>query len=96
MIALGYRIQKPVETQEQCNAYAQAATAVNDHNAGCRPGETLWTIADKEDCYEVVEDGLMPEPVPAAPTVAEQLAEIERKNELLTQCMLEISEIVYA
>lgn len=96
MIALGYRIQKPVETQEQCNAYAQAATAVNDHNAGCRPGETLWTIADKEDCYEVVEDGLMPEPVPAAPTVAEQLAEMERKNELLTQCMLEISEIVYA
>ena len=96
MIALGYRIQKPVETQEQCNAYAQAATAVNDHNAGCRPGETLWTIADKSDCYEVVEDGLMPEPVPAAPTVAEQLAEMERKNALLTQCMLEISEIVYA
>lgn len=96
MIALGHRIQKPVETQEQCNAYAQAATAVNDHNAGCRSGETLWTIADKEDCYEVVEDGLMPEPVPAAPTVAEQLAEMERKNELLTQCMLEISEIVYA
>ena len=96
MIALGYRIQKPVETQEQCNAYAQAATAVNDHNAGCRPGETLWTIADKSDCYEVVEDGLMPEPVPAAPTVAEQLAEIERKNEMLTQCLMEISEIVYA
>ena len=96
MIALGHRIQKPVETQEQCNAYAQAATAVNDHNAGCRPGETLWTIADKEDCYEVVEDGLMPEPVPAASTVAEQLAEMERKNELLTQCILEISEIVYA
>jgi len=96
MVVLGHRIQKPVETQEQCNAYAQAATAVNDHNAGCRPGETLWTIADKSDCYEVVEDGLMPEPVPAAPTVAEQLAEMERKNELLTQCMLEISEIVYA
>lgn len=96
MIALGHRIQKPVETQEQCNVYAQAAAAVAAHNAGCRPGETLWTIADKEDCYEVVEDGLMPEPVPAAPTVAEQLAEMERKNELLTQCMLEISEIVYA
>lgn len=96
MIALGHRIQKPVETQEQCNVYAQAAAAVAAHNAGCRPGETLWTIADKEDCYEVVEDGLMPEPVPAAPTVAEQLAEIERKNEMLTQCMLEISEIVYA
>lgn len=96
MIALGHRIQKPVETQEQCNVYAQAAAAVAAHNAGCRPGETLWTIADKSDCYEVVEDGLMPEPVPAAPTVAEQLAEMERKNELLTQCMLEISEIVYA
>lgn len=96
MIALGHRIQKPVETQEQCNVYAQAAAAVAAHNAGCRPGETLWTIADKEDCYEVVEDGLMPEPVPAAPTVAEQLAEIERKNEMLTQCLMEISEIVYA
>lgn len=96
MIVLGHRIQKPVETQEQCNAYAQAATAVNAHNAGCRPGETLWTIADKSDCYEVVEDGLMPEPVPAAPTVAEQLAEMERKNEMLTQCLMEMSEIVYA
>lgn len=96
MIALGHRIQKPVETQEQCNVYAQAAAAVAAHNAACRPGENLWTITDKSDCYEVVEDGLMPEPVPAAPTVAEQLAEIERKNELLTQCMLEISEIVYA
>lgn len=96
MIALGHRIQKPVETQEQCNTYAQAAAAVVDHNAACRPGETLWTITDKSDCYEVVEDGLMPEPVPAAPTVAEQLAEMERKNEMLTQCMLEISEIVYA
>lgn len=96
MIALGHRIQKPVETQEQCNVYAQAAAAVAAHNAGCRPGETLWTIADKEDCYEVVEDGLMPEPVPAAPTVAEQLAEMERKNEMLTQCLMEMSEIVYA
>lgn len=96
MIALGHRIQKPVETQEQCNVYAQAAAAVAAHNAGCRPGETLWTIADKSDCYEVVEDGLMPEPVPAAPTVAEQLAEMERKNEMLTQCLMEMSEIVYA
>lgn len=96
MIALGYRIQKPVETQEQCNTYAQAAAAVVDHNAACRPGETLWTITDKSDCYEVVEDGLMPEPVPAAPTVAEQLAEMERKNEMLTQCLMEMSEIVYA
>lgn len=96
MVVLGHRIQKPVETQEQCNAYAQAATAVNDHNAGCRPGETLWTITDKSDCYEVVEDGLMPEPAPAAPTVAEQLAEMERKNEMLTQCLMEMSEIVYA
>lgn len=96
MIALGHRIQKPVETQEQCNVYAQAAAAVAAHNAGCRPGETLWTIADKSDCYEVVEDGLMSEPAPAAPTMAEQLEEMERKNELLTQCMLEISEIVYA
>lgn len=32
----------------------------------------------------------------SAPTVAESIAELEAQNEMLTQCVLEMSEIVYA
>ena len=63
-IALGYTIAKPVETQEQCTAYAAMAEAVNAHNAACAVGDTLWGIEDKADCYEVAEDETVPEPEP--------------------------------
>ena len=53
-ITIGYRIMKPVETQEQCDAYAAMASALNEHNQFCAVGDTLWTVEDKEDCYEVV------------------------------------------
>lgn len=78
-ITLGSTIAKPVETQEQCTAYAAMAEAVNVHNAACTVGDTLWVIEDKADCYEVAEGGTVPEPEPAStlPTTEERLAALE-------------------
>lgn len=78
-IVLGYTIAKPVETQEQCTAYAAMAEAVNAHNAACVVGDTLWVIEDKADRYEVAEGETVPEPEPAStlPTTEERLAALE-------------------
>lgn len=78
-IILGYTLAKPVETQEQCSAYAAMAEAVNAHNAACGVGDTLWVIEDKADCYEVAEGETVPEPEPAStlPTTEERLAALE-------------------
>lgn len=81
-IILGYTLAKPVETQEQCTAYAAMAEAVNAHNAACAVGDTLWGIEDKADCYEVVEGETVPEPEPAdpAPTMEERVSALESAN----------------
>lgn len=71
-ITLGSTIAKPVETQEQCTAYAAMAEAVNAHNAACTVGDTLWVIEDKAGCYEVAA-------VP--PPTAEELAAQEKAKE---------------
>lgn len=78
-IILGYTLAKPVETQEQCTAYAAMAAAVHAHNAACAVGDTLWVIEDKADCYEMAEGGRVPEPEPAStlPTTEERLAALE-------------------
>lgn len=74
-ITLGYTLAKPVVTQEECTAYAAMAEAVNAHNAACAVGDTLWSIEDKADCYEVTEGGVVQEPEPAStlPTTEERL-----------------------
>lgn len=73
-ITIGTTIQKPVQTQAQCDAYAAMAQAVNDHNAACGVGDTLWQIEDNEDCYTVTEDGTVPEPETPAPAAEDDLA----------------------
>lgn len=82
-ITLGYTLAKPVETQEQCTAYAAMAEAVNAHNAACAVGDTLWGIEDKADCYEVAEGETVPEPEPAdpAPTMEERVRALESAND---------------
>lgn len=70
----GYQLKKPVETAEECALYAEAAQVVNQHNAACKTGQTLWGIEDKGDHYEVIEDGAAEAP---APTVEEQLAALQ-------------------
>lgn len=105
-IKIGYALAKPVETQAQCDAYTAMVEAINAHNTGCSVGDTLWSIADKPGCYEVTDGGA--KPVPADPpepelTFKEQLEALQedsktlkKENEMLKQCLLEMSEIVYA
>ena len=73
-IILGCTLAKPVVTQAQCDAYAAMAQAVNDHNAACAVGDTLWTIEDGADAYTVAEDGTVPEPETPAPAAEDDLA----------------------
>lgn len=81
-ITLGSTIAKPVETQEQCTAYAAMAETVNVHNAACVVGDSLWVVEDKADRYEVAEGGVVPEPEPAnpAPTMEERVDALESAN----------------
>lgn len=71
-ITLGCTLAKPVETQEECTAYAAMAQAVNEHNADCKVGDTKWMIEDGEDSYTVAA-------VP--PPTAEELAAQEKAKE---------------
>ena len=50
---LGYALEKPILTQEECDAYAAMAQAVNEHNALCDNTDTKWKIEDGEDSYTV-------------------------------------------
>lgn len=59
-IKIGYQIAKPVITQEECDVYSAMVDALNEHNNTAKPGEDLWTIEDKEDCYEIVSVGQVP------------------------------------
>ena len=59
-ISIGYQIMTPIESQEDCDKYSTMAQAVNDHNFSVSPGDELWSIEDKEDCYEIVSAGLVP------------------------------------
>jgi hypothetical protein len=91
-IVLGYTIAKPVETQEQCTAYAAMAEAVSAHNAACAVGDTLWVIEDKADCYEVAEGGTVPEPEPAStlPTMEERVDALESANDDIILMMADL------
>jgi len=105
-IRTGYTLDKPVETQAQCDAYTAMVEAVKAHNAACAVGDTLWDIADNPDCYEVTDGGTVREPEEPSdpePTLKEQLAALQEDNkalkeesEMLKQCLLEMSETVYA
>ena len=92
--ATGCNIAKPVETQEQCDAYTAMVQAVADHNAALEVGGTLWEIADNDACYEIVAAGT--KAAPPEPTVKEQLAALQEQNKMFKQCLMEMSEIVYA
>lgn len=59
-ISIGYQIMKPIESQEDCDKYSAMAQAVNEHNFSVSPGDELWSIEDKEDCYEIISAGTAP------------------------------------
>lgn len=105
-IKIGYTLAKPVQTQAQCDAYTAMVEAINAHNAACAVGDTLWSIEEEADCYKVVDGGTVPapaDPPKPEPTFKEQLEALQedsktlkKENEMLKQCLMEMSEIVYA
>ena len=83
-IEIGYSISKPVTTQEECNADAAMAEAVNQHNASCSVGDQLWEIEDNEYAYIVSEGHIVEEPktteiynVPSNDELAQQITNIQ-------------------
>ena len=105
----GAKILKPVITQEECDAYSAVADAITAHNAAAAVGETLWSMDDQPEAYVVVEAGTQPDPADApkpTPTLEERLVALDKlpetlealknENEMLKQCLLEMSETVYA
>lgn len=105
----GAKIPKPVITQEECDAYSAVVDAINAHNAAAAVGETLWSMDDQPWAYVVVEAGTQPDPADApkpTPTLEERLVALDKlpetlealknENEMLKQCLLEMSETVYA
>lgn len=110
-IVLGYTLAKPVATQEECTAYAAMAQAVNEHNAACGDSDTQWMIEDGENCYTVAavppptaEELAAQEKAhreaqqrqKALDKLPETLEALKNENEMLKQCLLEMSETVYA
>ena len=76
----GTKIQKPVITQAECNAYSAVVDAITAHNAAAAVGETLWSMDDQPEAYVVVEAGAQPDPADAPkppPTLEERLATME-------------------
>ena len=105
----GIKILKPVITQEECDTYSAAADAITAHNAAAAVGEALWSMDDQPEAYVVVEAGTKPDPADApkpTPTLEERLVALDKlpetlealknENEMLKQCLLEMSETVYA
>ena len=99
----GTKILKPVITQEECDAYSAVVDAITAHNAAAAVGEALWSMDDQPEAYVVVEAGTQPDPaatVESAQTqmaqLPETLAALQKENEMLKQCLLEMSETVYA
>lgn len=76
----GAKIQKPVITQEACDAYSAVVDAITAHNAAAAVGEALWSMDDQPEAYVVVEAGTQPDPADApkpTPTLEERLATME-------------------
>lgn len=105
----GTKILKPVITQEECDAYSAVVDAITAHNAGAAVGEALWSMDDQPEAYVVVEAGTQTDPADApkpTPTLEERLVALDKlpetlealknENEMLKQCLLEMSETVYA
>lgn len=76
----GAKIQKPVITQAECDAYSAVVDAISAHNAAAAVGEALWSMDDQPEAYVVVEASTQPDPADApkpTPTLEERLAAVE-------------------
>ena len=91
--------------------YTALAQAVSEHNNAAVTGEHYWGVALANGTYTVYEAGAVPPPPTAEELAAkeaerkkaeereklpETVAELQKENEMLKQCLLEMSETVYA
>ena len=60
-ITVGHVMKKPIETQEACNMYSEMVQEITHHNENAVPGEHIWKVDDRDDCYEVVEGEVIPD-----------------------------------
>ena len=58
--SIGYKIMKPIETQEDCDKYSAMVDAINEYNGNANPGDVFWSVEDFEDRYEIVNGGIIP------------------------------------
>ena len=103
---------KPGYTAPAAKAdYTAIAQAVSEHNDAAATGEHYWGIVLDGGSYTVYEAGTVPLPPTAEELAAQEeerkkqeareklpetVAELQKENEMLRQCLLEMSEIVYA
>ena len=91
--------------------YTAISQAVSEHNAAAATGEHYWGIVLDGGSYTVYEAGTVPPPPTAEELAAkeaerkkaeereklpETVAALQKENEMLKQCLLEMSETVYA
>lgn len=91
--------------------YTAISQAVSEHNAAAATGEHYWGIVLDGGTYMVYEAGTVPPPPTAEELAAQEaerkkaeereklpetVAELQKENEMLKQCLLEMSETVYA
>lgn len=91
--------------------YTTIAQAVSEHNDAAATGEHYWGITLADGTYTVYEAGTVPPPPTAEELAAQEeaakkaeereklpetVAELQKENEMLKQCLLEMSETVYA
>ena len=103
---------KPGYTAPAAKAdYTAIAQAVSEHNDAAKPGQHYWGVALADGTYMVYEAGTVPPPPTAEELAAkeaerkkaeereklpETVAALQKENEMLKQCLLEMSETVYA
>lgn len=91
--------------------YTTIAQAVSEHNNAAATGEHYWGIVLDGGNYTVYEAGTVPPPPTAEELAAQEEAlkkaeareklpetveALQKENEMLKQCLMEMSEIVYA
>ena len=59
-IKIGYVLLKPIVTQEECDAYFEMASAINEHNFSGASGDYYWEIKENDDCFEIVQGDPFP------------------------------------
>ena len=103
---------KPGYTAPAAKAdYIAIAQAVSEHNDAAQPGQRYWGVALADGTYMVYEAGTVPPPPTAEELAAkeaerkkaeereklpETVAALQNETEMLKQCLLEMSETVYA